>query len=100
MKSVIADENIIGDLIPVDLVVNGTIVAAMKTACDFTDNPRDAEDDLETGPDISFTEEGNLYKQVTLASHCWRSSRFSFVVVHFVQVFANATLCFKAGLLI
>ena len=60
LKSAIADENVIGDLIPVDLVVNGIVTAAMKTACDFTDNPRDVKADLEKGPEISFTEEGNL----------------------------------------
>lgn len=36
LRSVIADEKIVADLIPVDLAVNGLISAAMKTACDHS----------------------------------------------------------------
>lgn len=57
----ILEQDIVGDIIPIDLVVNGVIVAGMKTACDFTDNPRDAREDLQRGPEVSFTEEGWLY---------------------------------------
>ena len=60
LKSAIADENVVGDVIPIDLVVNGIVAAAMKTACDFTDCPRQLKQDLEKGEDIdlSFTEDG------------------------------------------
>ena len=40
--AVIGDTNMIADLVPVDFVVNGTLLSAMKTAIDFAAARRDS----------------------------------------------------------
>ena len=46
---VLGDTNLIADLVPVDFVVNGTLLSAMKTAHDFTTRRDSGEYDSDSG---------------------------------------------------
>nr|XP_009860455.1 fatty acyl-CoA reductase 1 [Ciona intestinalis]XP_026693049.1 fatty acyl-CoA reductase 1 [Ciona intestinalis] len=57
LRSVIADKKIVADLIPVDLVVNGVIAAALKTAVDHKLGERSGSIDSGKPADAVFTED-------------------------------------------
>ena len=54
LRSVIADEEIVADLIPVDLVINAVICALMKTAIDVSRSNRFAIGDDPKSVDVDY----------------------------------------------
>ncbi|CAK8671100.1 unnamed protein product [Clavelina lepadiformis] len=68
LRSVIADEEIVADLIPVDLVINAVICALMKTAIDVSRSNRFAIGDDPKSVDVDFLEESSEATDGTLVT--------------------------------
>ena len=58
MKAVMADLDIICDLIPLDYVVNGVLAAAMKTGTDFMDGRKERKSSTGSESDSDFFTDG------------------------------------------